>query len=216
MSILRGDISITDNYEFAHEMLFSNQDLKILTLDENNQLPLEHPNVIGGNCFLPPIDALIAEAEGNEYIFNRAYEEMFVNNIEIEQFIATIIMRLMMGNNILIYTPEINNNAIPKFMDIIFKRYGISIGIINNRPCMYDDSCTPMWLRYTYFFGMISSRDYLYLLPTNCIIDQDIMDRLIIDISPVKFDYQSKVDYILYLCKRYKECPDLIIPFYQG
>ena len=216
MAILKGDFSITDNLDFARDIAFTRNDTKILSLDESNTLPLEHPNIIGGRSLLPPIDALIAEQEGNRNAYESIYEEMFVNNIEIDAFFASIFCLLMKKMNILIYTPRIQENAIIKLIDILYKRYGIGVGIIGQTHVVYDESCTPMWLRYVYLFNYMDAKDYLYFIPDPTMITQDVMDRLLVEINPYGVSYKDKVEYIMSLVKKVKEKPDLIIPFSQG
>jgi len=218
MKILKGDFSITDNIDFTREIIFGRNDTKIISLDETNQaqLPMEHPNVIGGSSLLPPVDALIAEQEGNQIAYERIYEEMFVNNIEIDNFFASIFCLLMKGENILIYTPSLKENAVLKLIDILYKRYGISPGIIGQNPVFYDETCIPMWLRYVYLFNMMYAKDYIYFIPDASMITQDVMDRLLIDINPCGDSYKEKVEYILSLVKKTKEKPDLVIPIVQG
>ena len=216
MSILKGNFSITDNIDFTREIIFTRNDTKILSLDENNTLPLEHPNVIGGNSLLPPIDALIAEQEGNRNAYERIYEEMFVDNIEIDNFFASIFCLLMKKQNILMYAPRLQENSIIKLIDILYKRYGIGVGIIGQSQPVYDESCIPMWLRYVYLFNYMIAKDYLYFIPDASMITQDVMDRLLIEINPYGESYSKKIEYIKSLVKKVKEKPDLIIPFSQG
>ena len=75
--ILKGDISITDNLAFIQDVLQNNTNpaLRIVSMDEENSIPENHPMVVKGTCLLPPIDALIAEADGNEPLYDRIYND---------------------------------------------------------------------------------------------------------------------------------------------
>ena len=215
MQILKGDISITDNINFVKEVLYSNiPNTKVISLDENNAIPLEHPNVIGGTCLLPPIDALIAEADGDEMLFDQVYSEHFMTPF-VDQFVGALIISLMRGTNILLYYPELDTNIAPKLMEQFWRRYGIGIGIINQKQKVYDESCTPMWLGYAYTAKAINGRDYLYAFPINCQIPDMILQYLIIELSPVVDNYEGKVQYIYDLVEKFKQKPDLIIPIFE-
>ena len=212
--ILTGDISITDNLQFVQEILFNNSiDTKIISLDENNSLPLDHPRVLGGKCLLPPIDALIAAEDGDEASFDMFYSENFMNPFT-DQFVGAMIIYLMRGGNLLLYYPEFKCTAAgPKILDQFWRRYGINIGIIGERPHYYDVSCTPIWLNYAYSIGNIDCKNYLYLYPEGATIPDNIMYRLISELSLyVDGGYENLTNYIYGLVHKYKEKPNLIIP----
>lgn len=215
MQILKGDISITDNIQFVREILYSNiPNTKIISLDETNVIPLEHPNVIGGTCLLPPIDALIAEADGDEIMFDQHYSELFITPF-VDQFVGALIVSLMSGTNLLLYYPELDTNIAPKLMEQFWRRYGIGIGIINQKPKVYDESCIPIWLGYAYTLKAINGRDYLYAYPVGCAIPDHILQYLIMEISPVANNYDERVQYIYSLVEKFKKKPNLVIPIFE-
>ena len=215
-NILKGDISITDNIQFVRELMYSNlPSIKIISLDESNSLPLEHPAIIGGTCLLPPIDALIAEADGDEPEFDRIYSDHFMTPF-IDQFVGALIVSLMNGNNLVIYYPELDTNIAPKLMEQFWRRYGIGIGIVNQKQPVYDDTCIPIWLGYAYTIGVITGRDYLYAYPINTQIPQRILDLLLLEFKPIGDSYNDKINYIYSLIYKFKENSNLIIPIHEG
>ena len=217
--ILKGSINITDNLMFVREVMYTpNSNVKIITLDELGSVPTDHPNVLSGTCLLPPIDALIAEADGDEASYNNIYMTYFAEDPYISEFVAALIIYLYNGGDLLLYYPELDTNTVPKLSWILWIRYGIDIGIINQRPHQYDLSSLPIWLNEIYFRGAMNSREYLRLMPYEamvCMQNNAIIDRLLYDISPVGDNIQQKIDFIIDLCKKLKEKPNLIVPFYQ-
>ena len=214
MQVLKGSISITDNINFINEVLYSMPYTKVISLDENNVISLEHPNVIGGTCLLPPINALIAEADGDESLFDMYYAEHFTTQF-VDAFVGALINYLITGGNLIIYYPELNSIIASKLMDMFWKRYGIGMGIVGQKEHVYDYSCIPIWLGYAYSNKVINARDYLLAIPKNVRIPDHILGQLLLDISPLEDNYVDSVDYIYSLVYKFKEKPDLIIPIYR-
>lgn len=207
--ILKGDISLTDNIQAVREILYSNNpQVKIVTLEEDGMLPLNHPNVLSGACLLPPIDALIAEADGDENLFDSIYFEHFNQPFQF-QFIAALMTALYLGTNLILFIPELDTNVPMKLKQHFYLRYGIDLGIVGLKPCQYDPKCIPMWLQFIYVVNGISARELLYYYPVNAVIPPNMMDKLLVELKPYGKSLQDKENYILYLCSRYKEKPNL-------
>ena len=51
--VLKGMINITNNIELVREFIFNAPNIKVLCLDEEGSLPLNHPNVLGAICLIP-------------------------------------------------------------------------------------------------------------------------------------------------------------------
>ena len=64
---LKGTIFVTDNVDLVLKSSINNT--KIISLDEDGVLP-QSPNIVGGLCLLPPIDAKIAEGDGSLFSNN--------------------------------------------------------------------------------------------------------------------------------------------------
>ena len=101
--ILSGDISWTMDRDFImNKIIYPNiPNTIVLSLDENNMIPKDHPKILGGSILLPPIDALIADADGDEMLFDRIYNNHF-NSLEIKEFIGALLAYLHKGGNIVI------------------------------------------------------------------------------------------------------------------
>lgn len=210
--VLKGDISITDNINLVRDLIFSNApNVKIITLEEEGILPLNHPNVIKGTCLLPPMEALIAEADGDERLFDTIYSDYF-NTPFMFEFMSALMASLYNGNNIVLYYYELNgNNIIPKLRQHVFQRYGIYIGVLGTQDiCRYDLKCLPIWLSHMFLINGLSARDFLINYPPNLNIPQNIMDKIIMEIKPYG-NLTEKEKYIYTLVIKLKEHPNLRI-----
>lgn len=215
MNILKGDISITDNLDFTREVIFNNSPtLKIIAVEENGAISRDHRNVVDGRIFLPPIESMMAEVDGNRAAYEMNYVNLFCQP-QVDEFVGSIISSLMLGNDILVYVDDLNSNATRYMMDIFFKRYGIMFGVAGSKNHYYDLSCIPMWLKYALKCGIINGRDYLYALPVNTPIPNDIMESLIMEFRPYCKTYVEAAAYINSLVYKFKEKPALIFPVYK-
>ena len=212
-TILKGDISFTDNINFVQDIIVSPiSDIKIISLEEVSTLPLDSPNVLAGATLLPPIEAQIAAADGDEPLFDEIYFEYY-NTPTVVEYVSAIITYLYRGGSFVLFYPDDEPTLKGKFLDMMWKRYGIMIGEVGIRESQYDMSCTPIWLESIYNIGGISALDLLYLYPLEAPIQDRLIYRLIMELSPVGENYQQKAQEILRLRDRLKEKRDLIIPF---
>ena len=72
--LLTGSIFVTSNEDIILNLDCVNTLTRIISLDEDDILP-ESPVIIGGTCLLPPPTAKIAEADGNEALYDQIYAE---------------------------------------------------------------------------------------------------------------------------------------------
>ena len=69
MFVLTGKIFITDKIEVVNNFPITPTS-RIINLDEDDVLPKDNQYIIGGQCLLPPIESKIAEADGDEILYN--------------------------------------------------------------------------------------------------------------------------------------------------
>lgn len=199
--MLKGTIFITDRLEFIYNAKLNGM-TKIISLDEDDIL-MDSKDIIGGTCLLPPIEAKIAEADGNEQL----YDSIYCNHLLLpfqQQFIAALISFLYKGGNLILFLPEIGyNNTSNKLVEHLYRIYGIHPGIIDdpnpqNANCFYDASCIPIWLNLIFLAGVISAYEFLYMYPEDAIIsNNDVMNLLIKEINPYGESIQDRINYIL-------------------
>lgn len=199
--MLKGTIFITDNLDFIYNTPM-NESTKIVSLDEDGILD-NMKNIIGGTCLLPPMEAKIAEADGNEQMYDSIYSEHLLLPFQ-QQFIAALISFLYKGGNLILFLPEIGyTNTTNKLIEHLFRIYGIHIGHIGdqnpvNTNCYYDAKCIPIWLNLIFTAGVITPEEYLYMYPEDAIIsNEQVMFLLINEIKPYGSTISEKRNYIL-------------------
>lgn len=215
------DISITDNYNFVADVLtqnpYPNTIVKVVDMEDSPQtLPKEHPNVIGGGVLLPPIDALVAEQDGDESKYDRIYLNYFQEEY-VSLFMEALISALLLGTNIILYLPNPEGFQTPrKFTQVIEYLYGIRVGVIGQRPsvCNLNDiSSIKCWLCGAYHSSAITPREFLYLYPGDIDANPKIISKLIVDVNPMD---ENPLPYFNKLSRQLKEKPDLIVPLFRN
>lgn len=212
MSILKGTIYITDKEEIVYNApLMSGT--KIINLDEDGVL-MEHESIIGGTCLLPPIEAKIAEADGNEQMYDLIYANHLLEPFQ-QQFISALLSYLYKGGNLILFLPELGyTNTMQKLIFHIWDKYGVHIGIIGDMNpqvanCYYDDKCIPIWLNMIYSARVISYKEYLYMYPLDAVIqNHQVIEELINEISPLGESINDKLVYIDRLRKLIHQKPE--------
>jgi hypothetical protein len=211
--ILKGDISITDNFDFIRDIITSppNEKIKVISLEEVPTIDTSLPNVIGGALLLPPIEAMMAAVDGDAPLFTQRYVD-HLNNPAVSEMISILITALYRGTNlILFYSDDIGIKD--KIKEIFWSRYGIGIGEVGQYPATYDVFCTPIHLESIFDIGAIDPFELLYLYPEEALMQDRLIYKLVIAIRPIGDNYQERAEYILNLRHRLKENRKLIVPF---
>lgn len=198
---MMGSMYITDDLNIVYNTPI-NQLSKIISMDEDGALR-DIQGIIGGTCLLPPIEAKIAEADGNEMLYDQYYSSHLLQPFQ-EQFIAALVAFLHKGGNLIFYLPELKqNNTGEKFIFHLFRIYGLHPGIIgSNNPQLAnwftDIKCIPIWLNLIFSSGVISAEEYLYEYPEDApITNENVMMMLIDIIKPYGSTLNDKRNYIL-------------------
>ena len=215
MGILKGTIFITDDIEKIYQIPLNGTN-KIVSLDEDDVLDINNPNIIGGTCLLPPMEAKIAEADGNEVIYDTVYSNHLLSPFQ-QQFISALVAFLYKGGNLILFLPEIGyTSTLSKLVDHLFKIYGIHVGVINHQNpmvanCYYDDRCIPMWLNMIFTANVISAREYLFMYPADAIITNETVLRKLLDsMKPYGETMKDQRNYILRFHKLIHKNPNVI------
>lgn len=212
--MLKGTIFITPNINIIYNTPL-NGNTRVVSLDEDGVLG-DNKDIISGVCLLPPIEAKIAEADGNE----RAYDAAYANHLLLpfqQKFIAALIAYLYKGGNLILFLPEIGyTNTMDKLVEHLFRAYGIHVGIIGATDpkianCYYDAKCIPIWLNLIFSSNVISAYEYLYMYPVDAKIqNQNIMNLLLMQMNPYGETINDKIDYILRFHQKIHVNPKLI------
>lgn len=211
--ILKGTIYITDNEDIIYQTPL-NGNTKIISLDEDGVL-MENDAILVGTCLLPPIEAKIAEADGNEPLYDTIYSNHLLEPYQ-QQFISALLSYLYKGGNLILFLPELGcTNTKEKFIYHMYKLYGIHCGLIGHPDLSvsnyyYDERCIPLWLNMIYSVHVISAYEYLYMYPADAIIQNiAILSELIDEINPYGESINDKINYILHLHKLIHKQPSV-------
>lgn len=200
MSLLKGTIYITEDMNVINSIPY-NSNTRIVSLDEDNILP-ENEITLVGTCLLPPMEAKIAEVDGNQTLYDTIYTNHLLMPYQ-QEFFAALMAYLYRGGNLVLFLPELGyNNTKEMFIYEIWKLYGIHIGLIGDQNpqtgnCYYDDTCIPIWLYSIYSVSAISPIEFLFMFPTDAIIENNsIIRKLIAELNPYGKDFNEQVAYI--------------------
>lgn len=211
--MLKGTIFITDNLDFIYNIPLDGI-TKIVSLDEDGILD-NVKGIIGGTCLLPPMEAKMAEADGNEQMYDSIYSNHLLLPFQ-QQFISALIAFLYKGGKLILFLPEIGyTNTIEKLIEHLFRIYGIHVGIIGHQNpqvanCYYDTKCIPIWLNLIFTSGVISPEEYLFMYPEDApITNEQVMFILIDEIKPYGNTIAEKRNYIIRYHKLIHKNPKL-------
>ena len=208
--MLTGTIFITGNEEVIQTADLRR--VKIISLDEDGIL--EEKDFIGGTCLLPPMESKIAEADGNEQLYDLHYSNHLLLPFQ-QEFITAMIAFLYRGGNLILYLPEIGYcNTTKKLVEHLYRLYGIHPGIIGEQNpsdanCFYDVRCIPIWLNMMICAGIISAKEYLIKLPLDAAITNNkVMVILMDQLRPYGISMKERIDIILNYHKLLHKNPD--------
>lgn len=214
--ILVSNVIITENVNEALEFI-NTPNYKILSMSELGDIPLDHPNVVGGQCLLPPMDALIAAEDNKPQLFDQIYSAHFHEDFQVT-FVSALLAYLYNGGNLMIYFPGLMSQedvSGKKFVEHAWLELGILPG---NRYTQvnYNTNFVGLWLDLLYMHDLITPQEYMFYYPD---IPMNIMfiNKLMIDLRPygITMDESSRINYIEYLRDKISENSKVISPIYQ-
>lgn len=214
MSFLTGTITLTTDDKLIYETPLLPM-TKIISMDEDNVL-MKTPDVIGGTCLLPPIEAKIAEIDGNLAQFEAIYADHLSAPFQ-HEFMSALIAYLYRGGHIIIFLSELGyTNTLKVFIGLIWQLYGLHIGLIGSQDpiegsCFYDEKCIPMWLNDIYMANVLSPFEFLAMYPLDAAFtNKFIMKKLILEIRPYGAKtVNEKIEYIMHLHKLLHKNPNV-------
>ena len=213
--MLKGNIYITDNFEIIKNSNLSL--IKVIIMDEDFEDSYLTKDMIMGTILLPPIEAKIAEVDGNEQKYDYIYSS-YLLKFEVEKYISAIIAFLYKGGSLMLYINDMDyTNTKKKFVQLFYKLYGIHIGIVEesnpqDANCYYDEMCLPMWLNLIFLADVIYPEEYLYKYPANAAIPENIMNKLLDILRPFGDSINDRIKTIENYRAKLKVKPRLEIP----
>jgi hypothetical protein len=207
---LKGAIYVTDDEDVVYRA--PSNTTRVVSLDEDGVL-IKDDSMLVGTCLLPPIEAKIAEADGNEQLYDMCYSNHLLEPYQ-REFISALLSYLYKGGNLILFLPEIGTNNREKLVQHMYNLYGIHIGLIghmnpNVANCYYDEKCLPMWINMIYQVNVLSPYEFLAMYPIDCKISDISMQKLLTDINPYGSSIQDKINYILNLLKQLHKNPQV-------
>lgn len=192
VSILNGTFYITDDLNFV--LSVPDRTVKVISLDEDGDLSPNNPNVIVGTCLLPPMECFIAEADGDEDLYN-IYYIAHLNTPFLQEFIGALIAALYRGTSLLIYAPQLKENiSIQKLRQNLWNMYGVLPGIIGGEPNQFDPRCVPIWMTMIYSANVISPEEFLMHYPDDAQVSPTLIDKLMMDLRPYGESYKERLE----------------------
>lgn len=213
--MLKGNIYITDNFNVIKNSNLSL--IKVIILDDDFEETYMTKDMIIGTILLPPIEAKIAEVDGDEQKYDYIYSSYLLKQ-DVERYISAIIAFLYKGGSLMLYINDMEyTNTKNKFVQLFYKLYGIHIGIIESQNpqeanCYYDNTCLPMWLNLIFLSDVIYPEEYLFKYPIDAAIPDNIMNKLMDIMKPLGDTINDRIKTIENYRSRLKVIPNLEIP----
>lgn len=216
--MLTGSIFITSQEEIIYKEDCITQLTRIISLDEDDVLPKNFPGLIGGTCLLPPPTAKIAEADGNEQLYDQIYSNHLILPFQ-QEYMAALISFLNIGGRLIIFLPSVGqDNTFDKLIYHIQGIYGIHIGNLDSKDpnafnCWYDFTHINQWINLIYYYtNQFTGYQYLITYPYNSVIPDNVMKKLLMDLNPYGTSIEQKLDVIKSLRKELQINRNITLP----
>lgn len=201
MNFFKGNIGLIYDPNIVTDILFNDPAVIVISLDEDNDKPQlnpdNNPRVNMGTILLPEVDALGALFSGDFEMFQMQYY-MHLNQPEVSEFIFFLIGLAYRGYKIILYYPDDSSEIIQYLHAFIEQNYGMHICIPSkaNDLFAYDINKIPMYLSGIYYQGIISADEYLFKMPANIEIPENIFAKLMYDKESLSDDTTTRTNII--------------------
>ena len=141
-----------------------------------------------GTLLCPPPSALYKEIDGDQEGFIMEYNMYLDTDPSVQEFVASMLLYLHIGGNILLYTPTpIDSDAVwlSTLQLWFYTRYGITIGSGVNAPASYDPKYDVQIATLLFVKGYMQVIDYIYSVggDTSRMIYNGTLDKVLYDLS---------------------------------
>lgn len=191
--------------EFDQFVFSNNGGMVIYIAEEINPRFINHPCIIPSNILNPPVQAVQAELDGNLEQANFMYDQYLMSE-DIEVFVRIIMAACIKRTPIAIMfgRDEVNMQSSSMFINFLFKRYGIVVGINGKLNPYIDINHIPEDLAIMYCTDMIDYPAYMCMHP-DLPIAQISLPKLIVDVNPYVID-KSFAGYLDYFERKKNSC----------
>jgi hypothetical protein len=174
---------ITDLRQVGPEI--NDKDFMILAAIADPGSYPDHPNVYNASILMPPFEILSAWANGDPYAMTTEYLA-YLNTREPDEMLVVLLAALT-KKNVVLYIPHDEYLVFGmQLVDHIRLTYGIScitpIGQFN-----IDLSRMPFLMSKFYVLDMMDAQTYLELYPSNYVLPQFVIGKLMGDFKPFPY-----------------------------
>lgn len=178
--MIKGSLYITNDFNVTLSSMIRS---KVIVIGERND-QLEGLGAIGGELFLPPYNASMAELNGDNMGFARIYTD-YLMQPEPQKFIAAIVKALLNGVNILFYlTKDESEMTYSKILcQTLTNYYGILVGT-PECPFNYDMRYDQAILSLLYLHELIIVPELMELYPNEVHFTLPVVSKLLVEFPP--------------------------------
>lgn len=150
----------------------------------------------------PPPLAMHKEIDGDMEGFIEAYNDYLDYDESVQEFIASILLYLHIGGNILMYIPshiEDETVWVNTLVLYFYTRYGITIGSGPDKPASYDPKYDGEVADMMYSRGYMEVLDYINSTPNMVVVYPMLRDKLCRDLLPYCAPGENPLDMYYYI-----------------
>ena len=201
------NIWLITEQEFDQFVMNTNGGTVVYIAEESDIRFRNHPCIVPANILNPPVQSVQAELDGNLDQANFMYEQYLVSE-EVEIFVRIIMAACVKRNPIAIMfgKDECNMKSPKMFINFLYNRYGIVVGIYGKINPYIEVGHMPTNLAILYCTNMIDYPSYLCLHP-DLPLDQISLPKLILEENPLVKD-KSFEGYLEYFERRRRTCTE--------
>lgn len=202
------NIWLIEEQEFD-QFVFSTNGGTVVYIAENiDQRFMNHPCMVPANILNPPVQAIQAELDDNLNQANFVYDQYLMSE-DVEAYVRIIMAACIKRTPIAIMfgKDELNMKSPNMFINFLYKRYGIVVGIRGKIDPYIEIQHMPEDLAILYCTDMIDYPSYMCMHP-DLPIAHISLPKLILDQNPLVLD-KSFAGYLDYFERRRKSCTEL-------
>lgn len=182
MNYINFPLLITE--EEARHFMYSGGMVVMVCEDAPSDLA-NSPNALKASILLPPYEAVSAELDGNENDAYTLYTRHLVGNDEAAMYILILYLSLYRGRPVGVYFgPQVMEMRYPQFFMMHLQDcFGLTMGDPGNLGSM-NEMFHPFVAELCLKLNLISSLEYIMMMPEGIDIYPDALIRLAIDYRP--------------------------------
>ena len=139
--------------------------------------------VFNAAVLMPPIELLMAWADGIPYIIQNEYPKYLMNYKDADDLIVSLLAALT-KKNVVVYIPKDEFRIFGnEFLNHMYYTYGIVMNTPNT-TFAFDTTKLPFVISKFYMMDLISADDYIKAYPANCQLPPFVINKLAAELKP--------------------------------